>query len=526
MVTKLRKNKAFYYFGMLLPAAFLSAVCTMCTECLIDIGEGPSTHSYSLHQAMGGVINDTEYWFFDIWVLLLLTVVALLMFGVLLMVSRAVQGKGFIERSLLGMFCTGALIYAFGYSLFYKEMPAVFYQLSAYHTWSLKKECILVGLCMLPLSYLFLLFFANILLLIRQKEWRNTSLVVQGIRLLLKGGLLRKIFIEILAAYGISTILILFLLQLIQCRKEVMVSVWGLLTLLFSAVCVWIFRTQGEVKTMLRISEGLFRLAKGEPVSENPARRNSALYETGAQLMEMDSNIKQAVKTARSSEQMKVDLITNISHDLKTPLSAIIGYGELLKQKELPLEAEELVDKINVKSGHLQEMLTDVMELSKVSSGVVQGKREKLNLVKLLEQSIGEYGDALLGSGVEFRRSYGEEEIYIESDGMLLHRVFQNLFDNAISYSLKGSRIYVQLRTEKNRVTVRIKNTASYEMKFQPERLTESFVRGDEARTGEGHGLGLAIASTYANACGGNFDIAVDGDQFQVILTFERYLKD
>ncbi|MDE7366866.1 MAG: HAMP domain-containing histidine kinase, partial [Lachnospiraceae bacterium] len=384
-----------------------------------------------------------------------------------------------------------------------------------------------------PLSYLLLFQLAGMIGMLQNKDWIQHSLCYCFFRILVRDkGIRRKLLLELLFGYVVISALViagfipLFWNDLKLIVPLLVAPLLLLLTIFLGVACIILFRPGGEVTNMLRISDGIDRMVKGEEVSGNPVSSNSVFFKTGEQLVKMEEHVKKAVETARSSEQLKVELITNVSHDLKTPLSAIIGYGELLKQQELEAEAGELVDKINQKSYQLREMLGDVMELSKVSSGVIQGKREVLNLIKLMEQSLGELQDAIAESGLELRKQYSEEEAYIESDGMLLHQVFQNLFQNALKYSLAGSRIYIQVQTGPEQIIVRIMNTASYEMRFDPERITDSFVRGEESRTGEGHGLGLAIASTYTNACGGTFDIAVSGDQFQTILTFERYLKD
>lgn len=529
MVIKLRENKVFYYLLMGIAAGLFSGICTLYMNCLFFVREsheGSRIIEYSL-DAKGGFINYTELWFLDVWFLLLLAAIFLFLFVGLLWFFRKIGNTGYVEWKLLLILGAGYLIYGFGCQFQSTKLPTLFYQLASYHTWSLRKECLLIGILLFPLSYLLLFQLAGMIGMLQNKDWVQNSLCYRFFRILVRDkGIRRKLLLELLFGYVVSALVIAGLIPLFWNDLKLIVPVLLLLAIFLGVVCIVLFRPGGEVANMLRISDGIDRMVKGEEVSGNPVSSNSVFFETGEQLVKMEEHVKKAVETARSSEQLKVELITNVSHDLKTPLSAIIGYGELLKQQELEAEAGELVDKINQKSYQLREMLGDVMELSKVSSGVIQGKREVLNLIKLMEQSLGELQDAIAERGLELRKQYSEEEAYIESDGMLLHQVFQNLFQNALKYSLAGSRIYIQVQTGPEQIIVRIMNTASYEMRFDPERITDSFARGEESRTGEGHGLGLAIASTYTNACGGTFDIAVSGDQFQTILTFERYLKD
>ena len=274
------------------------------------------------------------------------------------------------------------------------------------------------------------------------------------------------------------------------------------------------------------------RMAEGQnSEQENALPVSSPLYSSFEQLGHISDTLKESVRQAVAGERLKVELLANVSHDLKTPLTAIIGYGERLAKEELPPAAREYVERLNHKAAYLYDVVQDVFELSKVSSGSIGMEMTELDVKKLWEQTIGGMDGELRQSSVTLRRRYEGEDFRIRGDGARLHRVFQNLLDNALKYSLPGSRIYLTVTgipadpeaagaPEGPAVTVTMVNTASYEMNFNAKTITGRFVRGDAARTGEGSGLGLAIASTFVQACGGSLKVETDYDQFRVSIRF------
>ncbi len=225
------------------------------------------------------------------------------------------------------------------------------------------------------------------------------------------------------------------------------------------------------------------------------------------------------VEAARVSERMRVDLIANVSHDLRTPLTSIIGYGELLDKEELSEDGRKNLKKLQQKSAYLQEMVDSVFDLSKVSSGVVRCRQEEIDLIRLLEQTIGDQEEALNASGFEVIRHYETDHLRILSDGIFLHQIFSNLLSNAIKYTMPGLRIHLQVKTAEGQIIVRMVNVANYRMTFSETEILERFARGDASRSTEGNGLGLAIAKTYSEALGGSFRVEVEGDQFAAVVS-------
>ncbi len=250
--------------------------------------------------------------------------------------------------------------------------------------------------------------------------------------------------------------------------------------------------------------------------------KDGAFAQTEEQLRRIREEHEEAVHTAVVGERFKVDLIANVSHDLRTPLTSILGYSELLNKEELSPKGREQLKRLQEKSVYMNELVEALFELTKVESGAIEPKKEPLDLVRLLEQTVGFLDDRLQETALEVRRRYAADRLWITSDGGLLHQVFVNLLSNAIKYALPGSRIYLDLRDGEDGILVRMVNTANYDMDFSEEEILERFARGDKARSTRGSGIGLAIAKTYAEAVGGTFRVKVDGDQFSAFITLPK----
>ena len=253
---------------------------------------------------------------------------------------------------------------------------------------------------------------------------------------------------------------------------------------------------------------------------ENILTEQSALYEASQQLLHIDTAMKKSMEKQIQTERLKIDLITNLSHDLKTPMTSMVGYTDLLKKEELSAEARDYVGVISLKQEQLKNMIQDLFDLSKATSGETQMAIEVLDMRRLLEQTLGNMEDAVCESGREIRTSYQDEPLLFEGDNGKMYRVVQNLLENSLKYSMEGTRIYLEARRKGSQVEMQLKNIASYEMDFNPEEIMERFVRGDKSRTTQGHGLGLAIASGFVHNMGGTLEVSIDGDLFKVVMRF------
>lgn len=254
--------------------------------------------------------------------------------------------------------------------------------------------------------------------------------------------------------------------------------------------------------------------------------RHGAFADAEAQLLAIQEQHEQATQAAVTAERFRVDLIANVSHDLRTPLTSILGCGELLRSEALSPAGVEQLQRLNQKAGYMRELVDSLFELTKVSSGVVEAKRDQIDLIRLLEQTIGLYDDQLTGANLVVRRNYCRDTMPVVTDGGRMHQVFANLLGNAIKYALPGTRIYLEVLEDEKEYRVRMTNTASYEMDFEPNEILQRFARGDKARSTRGSGLGLSIAQTYTESVGGRFSVIVDGDQFNAIVQLPKTDRD
>lgn len=236
---------------------------------------------------------------------------------------------------------------------------------------------------------------------------------------------------------------------------------------------------------------------------------------------------KKSLEKVSRSDQLRVDLITNVSHDLKTPLTSMVGYIELMKKEDLNDITRDYLEVISDKAGKLKEMIESLFSLAKASSGNIELHIESVGLNRLIEQIFADMEDRVKASDLQFVTQLTEEDTDMMTDNMHLYRICQNLIENALKYSAKGTRVFIKTYIEeKGKLCLEITNTAGYFMDFNKEDIVERFARADKARTSEGNGLGLAIVSTYTSALGGEFDIFIDCDQFKAKLVFPKKTKE
>ena len=234
--------------------------------------------------------------------------------------------------------------------------------------------------------------------------------------------------------------------------------------------------------------------------------------------------MQSAVEEQMKSERFKAELITNVSHDLKTPLTSIINYVNLLKATEqTDPKAVEYIEVLDRKSQRLKKLTEDLVEASKASTGVLSVNREKIGMCQLLDQALGEYGEKLETRHLSVIRTVPEEEVYVYADGRHLWRVIDNLLANCAKYAMEGTRVYVEVSRGQGRGVFSVKNISKEPLNVPAEQLMERFVRGDSARSTEGSGLGLSIARSLTELQAGSFDLAVDGDLFKAVVSLPQY---
>ncbi|MBO5213790.1 MAG: HAMP domain-containing histidine kinase [Clostridia bacterium] len=286
-----------------------------------------------------------------------------------------------------------------------------------------------------------------------------------------------------------------------------------------SLVVVYLFGIYSDLRSLNRLLDHITELQNGNLSHRAEIPDGNIFFEYEDQLRSVGDGFDSTLRSQISAERSRVNLITNVSHDLRTPLTSIIGYLDLLSKVELSDEARDYVKILTQKSNRLNHLVSDVFALSKANSGAEDVPVEDLDLFLLARQLVADLSDSAAAAGKTVRLS-GQGSAPICSNGNKIYRILQNMLDNALKYSLTGTRIFVLLSLKGETATVTVKNTSSYEMNFSAEEISEQFVRGDPSRTGEGSGLGLAIAKSFAEQLNAKFSITIDGDQFSTSVTF------
>lgn len=284
---------------------------------------------------------------------------------------------------------------------------------------------------------------------------------------------------------------------------------------------VWFaWALRDDLRDYGKLMEQVEQMYKGDLDAMNHLPATSPLYDSAMQLNMIRDGIRIAVEEGIKSERTKVELITNVSHDIKTPLTSIISYIELMKtEPDLPPHMQDYLKTVSQKADRLRHMLQDIFDVSKAATGNITLMPEYIGLDKLLRQTLGDMDGVMNDSELTWRVQIPQEDFPVYADGQRMYRVFQNLIKNAAQYALEGSRVYVELQKQGQNAVVTIQNISKYELTMDGDSLTARFVRGDDSRSTSGSGLGLSIAKSFTEACGGTFHVTVKGDLFTVMIT-------
>lgn len=240
------------------------------------------------------------------------------------------------------------------------------------------------------------------------------------------------------------------------------------------------------------------------------------------ELNDISGGLSNAIDEAMKSERLKTELITNVSHDIKTPLTSIINYVDLMKKEDIDNEKiKEYLVILDNKSQRLKKLTEDLVEASKASSGNIKLNIEKLNVKELIKQVSGEFEDKFSKRKLEIIENLPDEDIYIYADSRYMFRVMENMYTNISKYALENSRVYIDVSTKGKYVEIILKNISNDKLNITVDELMQRFVRGDSSRTTEGSGLGISIAKSLTQIQNGKFDIYLDGDLFKVVIKFE-----
>lgn len=385
-----------------------------------------------------------------------------------------------------------------------------------------------VTIALLMVGWWFYLMLID--LLVNRKAFFSHNLINSGLNWYRKiesrypwqEAMLKRAYSLLAAVTGLAMFSVLFLLVSVGFGDFVSF----IMAIIFAAAGVYLIiryikRYHQTVNSLGQVVDHIELIKHGDFDTRLELAEDDDMYRVAANLNSIQEGMSTAVEEKMRSERMKVDLITNVSHDLKTPLTSIISYADLLaKEEDLPLHVNDYIQILMQKSHRLKNLIQDLFDLSKASSDNIALELEKLDLARLIQQTMGDMEQQITTSGLALRLNIPDQPVLIESDGSKLRRVWENLISNALKYSLPGSRVFIDLFTTNGEAIATIKNTANYEMDFGPDDILQRFARGDESRSTEGSGLGLSIVQSFTEICRGRFSITIDGDLFKVELRF------
>lgn len=289
-------------------------------------------------------------------------------------------------------------------------------------------------------------------------------------------------------------------------------------------VAAWL--AMKKVKSFNRIKEGVEQIKNGDLHHRIEVDGKGEFSQLAMNINSITDGLKKSVDSEIKSERLKTELITNVSHDIRTPLTSIITYVDLLRIEKDPELIAEYIDVLDQKSKRLKLLTDDLFEAAKASSGSMPVQLERIDIVSLLKQGIGEMDEKIEAASLDFKLAHPTEKVYVKADGKLLWRAIENLFSNIFKYALPASRVYIDVEDLGNELQVTFKNISAYELNISVDELMERFTRGDESRSSQGSGLGLSIAESLIQIQDGKFFVQVDGDLFKAMIYLPKFQNE
>ena len=374
-------------------------------------------------------------------------------------------------------------------------------------------------------SYIFIIFdyyfLKDIILILNNKRSLSKLLTVKIYKLLKDIAFLKTNKFKILFTISMALLAII-------CLFVPVFLYWAHYVIIFSRVFLFMFIVASTTFLVMIFREisilesKTLEVAKGNYKYDIKDNKIIVLKNIEKNLITIEDGLKEALDKAITSEKMKSELITNVSHDLKTPLTSIINYIDLLKEDVTDEKKNRYLEVLDMKSKRLKVLIEDLFEASKGVSGNMVFEKEDLNIVSLLRQVIGELEEKINQANLNIITKWPEDKAILYLDGRKTFRVYENLINNIIKYSMKNSRVYIDVINNEDDVVVIMKNISAYQIDFTSDEIIERFKRGDKSRSTEGSGLGLSIAKSIVELQGGDFKIEIDGDLFKVITKFNK----
>ena len=373
-------------------------------------------------------------------------------------------------------------------------------------------------LCM---GWLLLLFLLSFSVRVKLGKWWRHTLCYQLFRKI--GQFARMIWENI--GFLWKVILVMLVLAFFEgigvlmfFNSDIALLLWLLEKLVLYPLVLWYCVQLNQLKN------GTEKIAGGEPGYQISTKRMTGIFkEQGEQINHISDGMTHAIEERMKSERFKTELITNVSHDIKTPLTSIINYVDLLEKEDLHNEtAQEYLEVLERQSSRLKKLIEDLIEASKASTGNLPVHLERLEAGIFMTQTVGEFEEKTKAAGLDLVIEKPETPVYIMADSRHFWRVIDNLMNNICKYAQSGTRVYINLEVKEAQVSITFRNTSKYPLNISSDELMERFVRGDASRNTEGSGLGLSIAKSLTEMQGGVFELYLDGDLFKVDIRFPR----
>ncbi|WP_297422543.1 HAMP domain-containing sensor histidine kinase [Clostridium sp.] len=354
-------------------------------------------------------------------------------------------------------------------------------------------------------------FVKNMVFVIRKglqyKETRNTIII--SISLVL---ILLIVYLYFLATGGYENNIFVRFFQTYPFKGSVFVIIIIFLTMMYALK---------KTLDIIIVNDALRKVGEGNLQEDIKLDGSPAIKELAENINLIKAGYKEILENGVHNEKLKTELISNVSHDLKTPLTSIINYVNILKNNDITEEERsEYLSILEKKSLKLKLLIEDLFEMSKINSGKIKLNRELIDILSLIHQGIGEYSTLYEEKNISFKVTSEEDAVYMELDGKMMSRAIENIIINALKYSLNNTRVYINIKLENDHIKIGMKNIANYEMNFNEDEMFERFARGDKSRNSkvEGSGLGLAITKSIIELHGGEVKIKKEGDMFKIYL--------
>ncbi|PEL09314.1 sensor histidine kinase [Bacillus sp. AFS017336] len=362
----------------------------------------------------------------------------------------------------------------------------------------------------IPFSIIALLLILSII-----KHCKNRTIIKHTLIYFL----LNKLFLFIRDVYsngsmGVKTVLLVI-------GYPILIAVTFFMFPITIGVAAWF--ANKKIKKFNAIKEGVEQIKAGDFHHRIEIDGKGEFANLSSNINSITDGLKTAVNRELKSERMKTELITNVSHDIRTPLTSIITYVDLLKKEKDPAKIEEYVEVLDQKSQRLKLLTNDLFEAAKASSGTIPVNLERIDVLSLITQGLGEVNAKIEALDLSIKINHPQDKLYAAADGKLLWRSVENLLSNIFKYALRGSRVYIDLEDLGNEILLTFKNISAYELNISADELMERFKRGDESRNSQGSGLGLSIAKSLIEIQKGQFSIQVDGDLFKAMIKIPKH---